>query len=271
VTYAEAAKPITSGESDSTTLPQVIRVDTLRKAVVLSAPPMESKEPFTQAVDSLRECLNSNLNEPYYDPPYGSQIEEQFARLLVKCLHPNGQLQKQSPVHTICGTFRLDFLASNDSMRVGFECDGQDFHHPIRDLWRDALILSRNSVDEIVRLRGTDIYREPEDCLFVLSRWFPELFNERWYANLGAAASYDARRQVANYLKAEKCTIDYSELRDEEDDTILRQASSIEIIRRSGLTKSSRPWWEAFATYARENGGGSLERVIRNYMEEISG
>jgi hypothetical protein len=227
---------------------------------------MTTKTTFTL----LRECCHGYdfVNEPYYDPPYGSHIEDQFAGLFVKSLHPKVQLQKQSPVRTICGTFRLDFLVCKDSMRIGFECDGEHYHHPLRDLWRDALIFSRDSVDQIVRLRGTDIYRELDDCLFVLSQWFPELFNERWCANLGATASYDARRQINSYLKSERCTINYRELLDEEDDTILRQAGSLEIIRRFRITKSSKPWWEPFATYAREKEGGSLDRIISTYIDE---
>jgi hypothetical protein len=88
--------------------------------------------------------------------------------------------------------------------------------------------------------------------------------------NLAALASYDARAQIETYLKSERCVIDYRELLDEEDDSILRQAGFLEIIRRFRVTKSSRPWWEPFATYAREKGGGNLNRIISAFIEESS-
>jgi very-short-patch-repair endonuclease len=224
---------------------------------------------FTQAGRSLPEIFNPDLTEPYYEPPYGSPLEGRFAWAFVKCLHPEALFQKQASVQTICGNFRLDFLVCKDSMRVGFECDGQDFHDPERDLWRDALVLSQQSVDQIVRLRGTDLYREMDDCLFVLSRWFPELFSERWHANLGAAASFDARQQIISCMQSERCQIDYRELLDEEDDSfILRPACSVEILRRFRMPKSGRPFWEPFVSYAKRKSGGNLDEIIRAHKED---
>jgi len=47
-----------------------------------------------------------------YDPPYESPLEDCFAWALSKYLRPGTNLQKQVEVKTICGDFRVDFVAT---------------------------------------------------------------------------------------------------------------------------------------------------------------
>jgi len=75
-----------------------------------------------------------------YDPPYESPLEDLFAWNAVKYLGETVAFDKQVEVDTICGKFRLDFLAVSPESRVAFECDGVEYHEPRRDEWRDAMI-----------------------------------------------------------------------------------------------------------------------------------
>ena len=79
-----------------------------------------------------------------YDPPYESPLEDTFARGLSKFLRPGTNLEKQVEVTTICGDFRLDFVATTMAgRRVAYECDGAEFHDAQRDEWRDSVVAAR--------------------------------------------------------------------------------------------------------------------------------
>ena len=70
------------------------------------------------------------------------------------------------------GPYRVDFaVASRRGGNVKFvvvECDGADFHEgddqKARDAARDADLLARRDVLEVVRFTGTAIYRAPGSC-----------------------------------------------------------------------------------------------------------
>src|SRR6266566_8888070 len=76
---------------------------------------------------------------PYLTPPstYDSPLEYRFAHQAVKYLRPGTDLQKQVPVATSIGGFRLDFLVEVDGSRVAFECDGGEVHTSADDWLRD--------------------------------------------------------------------------------------------------------------------------------------
>ena len=132
---------------------------------------------------------------PYFTPPYGSPIEEWFASDAMKHMAPGVEIFPQYEIATYSGNFRLDFLIVFDEMRVGIECDGQQFHEENRDCLRDSLILGTKQVDAIVRLRGTDIFHHANDCVYALSQLYPNMFSERGVINLGILAS----PEVLNY------------------------------------------------------------------------
>lgn len=69
------------------------------------------------------------MRPPIYSPPYASPIENDFAWHIVKYLDESVSLLNQYPVETICGLFIVDFVAvTSEGRRVGFECDGKEFH-----------------------------------------------------------------------------------------------------------------------------------------------
>jgi hypothetical protein len=154
-------------------------------------------------------------NEPIYRPPYESPIEDDFAYNAVKYLRKEVKLVPQQRMRTYCGTFRVDFLIESGKRRVAVECDGKAFHRTARDLARDTLILGSYAVDTIFRLQGSNIYYRIGDCLFLLSRYAPELFTDRGLANLETLAAPETRAQAnvwANpFVSVEHCVIDNEE------------------------------------------------------------
>jgi hypothetical protein len=94
-----------------------------------------------------------------YDPPYESPLEDSFAWNLSKHLRRDTRLEKQVVVSTVCGAFRMDFVATSAAgQRIAFECDGAEFHEFRRDEWRDAMILGGGGADSIIRLEGAILH-----------------------------------------------------------------------------------------------------------------
>jgi hypothetical protein len=121
---------------------------------------------------------------PCYEPPYDSPIEDTFAWNLVKYVSPSAQLTPQVDVRTERGLFRLDFVLSKSRYRVGFECDGKEFHDAERDEWRDAVVLGERHIDVMYRLQGHDIHYNVEACLYLISHWERALFRDDARINL---------------------------------------------------------------------------------------
>jgi len=59
-----------------------------------------------------------------YSPPYDSPLEDDFAYNIFKLFDIDVRIIPQFEVKTICGTFRIDFVAETSSGLIGFECDG---------------------------------------------------------------------------------------------------------------------------------------------------
>ena len=151
-----------------------------------------------QELTGLDEVLAHAARKPALDPPYESPLEEAFAHNVIKYLDDGVTLGKQMEVNTICGQFRIDFVAERSGRRIGLECDGADFHpSPLRDEWRDAMILGDGPIVSIYRFRGKDVFSRVEDCLFILSAWERRFFSERGLRRLEVEASEEARAEVS--------------------------------------------------------------------------
>jgi hypothetical protein len=116
----------------------------------------------------------------YYNPPYDSPIEDEFALTYTKYINENVDFRAQEIVYTKCGQFRIDFIVElEDKRKIGIKCDGEEFHDKSRDEWRDAAILGDTDVYGMYRINGADIQYHLEDVLYILSIWEPQLFSER--------------------------------------------------------------------------------------------
>jgi very-short-patch-repair endonuclease len=127
---------------------------------------------------------------PYYEPPYDSPIEDEFAYHIVKYLDANVQIIKQYKVKTFCANYRLDFLLTdNNGWNIGIECDGAKYHNRDKDRIRDTLILGSNAISTIFRINGRNIKNNINDCLWLIANFNPILFSERGLRNLDVLAS----------------------------------------------------------------------------------
>lgn len=198
---------------------------------------------------------------PFYDPPYDSPLEDLFAWHIVKYLGSGVQFDKQVEAQTNCGTFRIDFVAVAGSLRIGFECDGQEFHGRFgswRDEWRDAAILALGSVQAIYRFRGKDLTYHMEDCLSVAAKCDPGLFSDRGIGNLELLTSESARhvleRQDLN-TPPYSTFIGYPEMRYE---------YGILVERRT----INSPYFRTWLDYITAHGGGDLDTLMQAWLEE---
>ena len=187
----------------------------------------------------------SRIRFTMYDPPYESPLEDAFAWGLTKHLRPGTNLQKQVEVRTICGDFRLDFVATTASgLRVAYECDGAEFHEAQRDEWRDAMILGSNAVDTIIRLRGSDLTYHLNDVLWLLANWNSDVFSDRSQQQLLRLASDSVRSHRHHIL-------------------LLR--------RNRSVPSDQREFWQTAFRFASSMDGGSLDldSVLARWRETI--
>lgn len=134
------------------------------------------------------------------DSAFESPLEELFDENLRKYLADGVEVKTQVEVRTFVGTFRLDFVLEVEGKSpVGFEVDGVEFHKPLRDEWRDALILDASNVSAIYRIPGPLLYHHTEDVFFMLLAMEPKFFSERGRMNLDRLASRSVKgNSIAN-------------------------------------------------------------------------
>ncbi|MDA8119685.1 MAG: hypothetical protein M0Z85_06445 [Gammaproteobacteria bacterium] len=203
------------------------------------------------------------MTRPIYLPPYDSPLEDAFAYHAVKYLSEVACFRPQWDIQTICGRFVVDFvIESQGGHRVGFECDGKEFHDKARDEWRDAMILGSDALDAIYRLRGPDITYHMNDVLFIVSLCEPLLFSERGHLNLRSLASDDAQQINVDPVETRINITIF----DEQE----KQLNHIFVERRHKVIPSGhRQFWQSAFAFASEYGGGPLDEVIAAYRNRI--
>jgi hypothetical protein len=217
---------------------------------------------FISEYSSRTRRVESVIVSPViYDPPYDSPLEDLFAWNVSKYFDPSVDLHKQVEVDTICGRFRMDFVATLGDSGVAFECDGAQYHDELRDEWRDAMILGGGKVDFIYRLRGHDLVHHLEDCLYLVSKLNPDLFSGRGLGTLSALASDEAKAcETKDIAYATRFLVTYG----------LKSNGSVDMIsvqRTQRLAPDKVIFWKRIYAFAQENGGGNLDELIDKWME----
>ena len=207
-----------------------------------------------------KQDKDSDLLGSCYSPPYDSPIEDLFAYNIIKYLHSSANLQRQYEVSTICGIYRLDFIIEHENEKIAFECDGREYHNWQRDEWRDAMILGAKAVNCIYRLRGTDLYKHVDDCIFQISQEHPYLFSDRGLINLNILASAEAKDQLW------RNTPSFLSIVYKDEDGFLNESDVVMIDVRSRLYHDK---WCKYFTWAQERGGGKLEELMEAYKHEF--
>lgn len=188
-----------------------------------------------------------------------SPLELLFIENLEKFLSPDTEILPQYEVQTLAGNFRLDFVIQHNSKKIGFECDGKDFHDEWRDEWRDGLILQTKEIDTIYRFRGKDLFTFINDCIYIIYHYDKALFNDRFsqvFPSLVSPTIYD---QYINsgFNRGELNTILYDVLT--EDGTLINRLQ-VRIERRS---RSKPGHWKLLADYAISNPGHDLDSLMK--------
>lgn len=136
---------------------------------------------------------------PQFDPPYDSPIQHWLAWVLSKYVVPGAKFVKEKEVVTKVSRFRVDLVIElSEQKSIGIECDGVEFHDPLADLFRDALILGNSRLSAIYRFPGKVLSSHPEDALYLLSLWEPDFFNERITVQRNMLASDDVKAAFEN-------------------------------------------------------------------------
>ncbi len=145
----------------------------------LAAKSMGKKSEKNDDKDFLLQYKESIIPIAYFDPPYDSPIEDEFAYHIFKYISSSTEVIPQKEIVTFCKTYRVDFFIKCGEQKVIVECDGAMYHDFYRDLIRDTLILGTGQVKTIFRLKGKNILYNINDLLWLLCRYCPEIFTER--------------------------------------------------------------------------------------------
>lgn len=199
----------------------------------------------------------NTAHPPQYAPPYDSPIEDLFAKHFLRYAAAGITFEPQYSVHTLCGTFIVDFLIVDaGGRRIGIECDGKDFHDLARDEWRDGMILGDVHIDAIYRFRGRDLHHAWEDVMYFLCSMEPSVFDPWAPRNLHVLSS-DEVRENARDPHREFYAFGYRDREIAGDFTA--------IARRQDLPASRRSFWQAAYRFAVRIGGGPLDEVMQRF------
>jgi hypothetical protein len=159
----------------------------------------------------------------------------------------------------------MNFVAELGSSKIGFECDGAEFHEyrNWRDQWRDAAILGTWTVHAIYRLPGRVLTYCVADCLTVVAKLDPELFSHRGITNLDLLASEPARRLLED------------EDRDRDSLHLIfcaRDFSYIEMVHEVGIEVERRTLdnreLRARVDYINAHARGNLDSLVQAWRDE---
>ncbi len=182
-----------------------------------------------------------------------SPIEEIFARECSKYLDSGVSFDCQVEVSTKHERFHVDFVLSHAGEIIAIECDGRDFHNPLRDELRDAILLGEGHFTTVYHFRGRDITYYPEDCLWLMSLEYPALFSERGRHQLDRLHELE----VVPILSGREALI----LRNPTE-----PHSRVWVFRRNIHQKSSPnphwPYWRALYEFASQHPRVSLDHLI---------
>ena len=116
--------------------------------------------------------------------PFDSPLEESFANAICKTLKSEIEIDTQVDIITQLGRFRADFVIISGNFKLLIELDGKEYHKGSYDIWRDAFILGEKHVDAILRFKGKDVVHNINECIYFISKLYPQLFTKRSIINL---------------------------------------------------------------------------------------
>ncbi len=223
------------------------------------------KDIFEESKIVGEDLGNDWIYEPY--DQYDSPIENEFGAEFKRHLKQRYQLQPQYEANTICGQFRVDFLIEVNGQKIGFECDGKEFHDPEHDEWRDAMILGSGSAHIIYRFKGRDIRQYLHECIYLIACWHPEIFSPRGLQRLQAIASPSIGEYALTTLAIARRSHTI-ELLDNPESKI-REFISVgcdSVAKSRANSPERQPRWRTLYQYAETNGGGNIDVLRDRYF-----
>lgn len=188
-----------------------------------------------------------------------SPIERLFREGISPRLNESVRLTEQVKCETPWGLFIPDFVIEVGSDRIAVECDGEEFHDESRDEWRDWLLLSEKSVDEVFRFPGAALHWRLEDCLFAIFHHHPGAFSLRGRNFVERMATEEAKQQIPERddRPGSRILVDYRSPR----------GSYIRFDHRH-LRRHPRPYEDALIRYSNEHRGLRLDDVMAKWRSE---
>jgi hypothetical protein len=187
--------------------------------------PMHTTYPQNQPLDELlgQSAGAYHFGAPFYNPPYESAMQDDFAWHLAKYIREDAVLDTNVKYHTVHGATHIDFVLTLNGQKIGFVCIGIRSQDQIeRDQQGYASLLADGKLSQIFRLRGIDLYFHIEDCLYLIAQAQKPLFSERGHINLKRLASDDALNvEIKRGSFQIKCEYDLNGGEDEVDRSFL--------------------------------------------------
>lgn len=182
-----------------------------------------------------------------------SPIELQFQMAFTSWLADPNALQPQVELETRRGKFRADFLFKPYPQKtVIYECDGHDYHDPLRDDFRDAFILASKCADEVVRIPGSTIHSN-------LDRLIPLLLN-----------SYRPLIKADRVAQLDKTDAELSDRLDRQNDALAASEKAYREERTDGLYGNHDVLWQTDPTYIDSSGTAVYSLFGRGSVRFIS-
>ena len=194
-----------------------------------------------------------------------SPIERLFLEEIVKYLEIGTEIRQQVEYLTKIGKFRVDFLIKRGNIEFVVELDGKQFHNLKNDTWRDCFLLGENKVKSIIRIKGKDITYSLNECLYFLSKIFPETFSERGKLNLSTLLeienkkSIDENLQHNDFISVDKFYLPIIEFENDE----IKTYPSIEIIFKNS---KNFKYWKKHYDFAIKKNIYNIEELNKRYF-----
>ena len=127
-----------------------------------------------------------------YAPPYARPVDDHFAWLLVRHLHPASELTYRPIFETPLGKLQVDFLVRRAGRRIAFLL-GEDGDEPRVEVtsssfWQSVLVTT-GAADVVYSVSGRDLVARLSDALSVIAGWEPALFSADGLIGLSAAST----------------------------------------------------------------------------------
>jgi hypothetical protein len=122
-----------------------------------------------------------------------------FIRKLKRYLLPEAIFGEGIEIPTLAGNFQVDNLVEVNGRRIAVEYKESDTYDAKTDEWRDALLLGSGNIDDVYRFVGPDMVEFQDDCIYFISRFEPDIFNNAYPFKSSGVKYDDTERNVFFY------------------------------------------------------------------------